>query len=215
LGFDLPKSIDPYQGDEGNVRNIRLTDISNGIPLEEDKLSIYLGNAIGDGVEAVGGYKSILLDLPIGTGFGSFGPVFDVEEGEITVRNNHPNDELRVAAPQAAMAKEVEVKAEAGLTLAEMDFVRSLESLKTIESMSGSIDANAEEIQQYLKDMKIYFSRLPSGGKFRTEVMKGVVGQLGAEAERLKKAGKPEAEIFNEWLKRVFIPLYKRARKQP
>jgi len=35
----------------------------------------------------------------------------------------------------------------------------------------------------------------------------------GAEGEKLRKSGKPEAEIFEEWLKQVFIPLYKRAKK--
>jgi len=123
-------------------------------------------------------------------------------------------EESAARAERGAVAarKEAQTK-EADLTLAEKAFMGALENLKTIENMSGSINADAREMQQYFQDMRSYFSRLPSDGQLRMEVMKNVNNQLGAEGERLKKAGKPEAEIFEEWLKQVFIPLYRRAGK--
>ena len=51
-------------------------------------------------------------------------------------------------------------------------------------------------------------------GRAETE-FPAAAGQLGPEGEKLRKAGKPEAEIFDEWLKQVFIPLYKRTKKKP
>ena len=131
----------------------------------------------------------------------------------------------------AAMARKGEVgegKAEAGAEAAEVDltpdekvFMDTLEGLVGMEKSTGTFEAKglqqfeARELRQYFQDMRLYFSRLPSSGQLRTEVMKSVFGQFGAEAERLRKSGKPEAEIFDEWLKQVFIPLYRRTNKKP
>jgi hypothetical protein len=116
-------------------------------------------------------------------------------------------DDRSVVAAEVVQTKEKE------LTPDEKVFVDTLENLNEAEKSTGPIDA--KKLQQLFQNMRSYFSRLPSGGQLRGEVMKGVVEQLGAEAEKLKKAGKTDGQIYDEWLKRVFIPLYRRTKKQP
>ena len=82
-----------------------------------------------------------------------------------------------------------------------------------LEKTSGSLDR--EKLKESFLMARLSFVKLPQASRVRTEIMKSVIGQLGAEGEKLRKAGKPEAEIFDEWLKRVFIPLYNRIKKQP
>ena len=88
-----------------------------------------------------------------------------------------------------------------------------MEVVDGLEKTSGILDR--EKLKESFLMARLTFGKLPQGSRVRTEIMKNVNVQLGAEAERLKKAGKPEAEIFEEWLKQVFIPLYRRIKKQP
>lgn len=115
--------------------------------------------------------------------------------------------------PETVIAAEGEAKAEANLTFDEKAFVDILKGLVWMENSTGPFEAR--KLQQYFQDTGLFFSGLPLGGQLRAEVMKGVFSQLGTEGEKLKKAGKPEAEIFEEWLRQVFIPLYRRTKTRP
>ena len=119
------------------------------------------------------------------------------------------------AAPAVEQKKPVEVD----LTSAEKVFVDILEGLVGMEKSTGTFEARelqqfeARELHKYFQDMRSYFSKLPSGGRLRAETMRFAAEQLGEKEKDLRKARKTDGEIFDEWLKQVFIPLYRRAGK--
>lgn len=108
----------------------------------------------------------------------------------------------------------VAIEAETILTAEERDFGVNLENLVVTEKKGQTETLDAEELQMRFAETRSSFYKLSVGSRLRSEVMKGVFGQLAEEGEMLKKAGKTDAEIFEEWLKRVFIPLYKRTKKK-
>jgi len=116
---------------------------------------------------------------------------------------------IREALKIPDVAEQARGKAEVDLTLYEKTFVGLLEYLIRLEDVQEELNENI--LQQLFITMKLSFPKLPVSSRLRAEVMIGVNNQLGAEAEKLKKAGKTDDQIFEEWLKRVFIPLYKRA----
>lgn len=101
-----------------------------------------------------------------------------------------------------------EKPAEVELTLNEKVFVAMLEDLVGWEKAAG-IDGG--KLQKEFENMKLQFGRLTIEGYFRAKVTENVTDQLGAEGEKLRKAGKTDEQIFEKWLKRVFISLYKRS----
>lgn len=226
LGFDLPKIIEHYKGpDLGLSTNIG----PDGIPLAENELAVSLFNQDSYGsdeknglVKGSGLYNHINLFLPCTKdelgGVGSLSRFsFGISEGKIVITNNNYNDNVEIAVPVAAMAREGEVRegieaVEDVLTAEERDFGAGLENFKKIEDRVGPVAV--EELQRLFAETRSSFSKLPVGSRMRVEAMKGVIGQLGAEGEKLRNAGKKDEEIFGEWLMQVYIPLYRRTGKK-
>lgn len=105
----------------------------------------------------------------------------------------------------------VKRRVEEELKMVEKVFAAQLEDLVKLEETAGALDVS--QLQKHFEGMKSWFPKLPVGGRLRAKVIENVMDQLGAESEKLRKAGKIDEQIFEEWLKRVFIPLYRRAGK--
>lgn len=101
---------------------------------------------------------------------------------------------------------------EAELLLTEKVFAAMVEDLVGWEEGVGAIDSG--KLQKAFENIRSQFGKLSAGGRFRAKVMENVVSQLGAEGEKMRKANKKDEQIFEEWLKQVFIPLYRRAGKK-
>ncbi|MDZ7587309.1 MAG: hypothetical protein U0946_06130, partial [Patescibacteria group bacterium] len=110
----------------------------------------------------------------------------------------------------AVVAEVVQTKTAEAFSVEETSAISAVEAVVGLEMTSGILDG--KKLKKDFLMARLTFSKLPQASRVRREIMTGVVSQLGAEGERLKKAGKPEAEIFDEWLKQVFIPLYRRTK---
>lgn len=108
---------------------------------------------------------------------------------------------------------EAAAEGEAGFTSDEAGFMVVLMILADVETQETDLFP-ADEVKRTYEGVRELFSRLPVENRIRREVVKTVIGQLGAEGEKMRKAGKKDEQIFEEWLKRVFIPLYRRAGKK-
>lgn len=228
LGFNFPENVEPSQNSPDNVR---LTGIgSDGIQLEEGRLAVELCRGTTDDpkpepvVRATGLLRKVALDLPSlylnADGRQRYRdldiPIFDlnikVEGTWIVVTNNSSASKVRISSPRTDAAAREKTPPEVELSINERAFMQELEALVKDELREDPI--SAEALRQNFTAMQGVFSWLPDAGTFRTEIMKEVFRQLGPEAEQLKESGKSERQIYDEWLKKVFAPLFRRGGKQ-
>jgi serine/threonine protein phosphatase PrpC len=151
---------------------------------------------------------------------GLWGMIEDEEIREIVVSSESAQEAARrlIEAANVAGGKDnisavvVKRKAEEELKMIEKVFVAKLEDLVDLENPAAAIDEG--QLKKYFDGLKSQFSQLLAGGRLRAKVMETVAAQLGEKEKQLKKAGKRDEEIFEEWLKQVFIPLYRRAKNR-
>ncbi len=118
--------------------------------------------------------------------------------------------ERMLAESGEAVKAEGLAEEERGLTFTENKAVLFLADIAGFE---GSASLSRDELRDAFDRMARVFGLLPFDSKMRREILDDAFGQLGGEAEKLRRSGKADWEIFEEWLKRVFIPLYRRAEK--
>ncbi|MBI4280840.1 serine/threonine-protein phosphatase [Candidatus Uhrbacteria bacterium] len=141
----------------------------------------------------------------------------DIREIIVSSTSAEEATRLLIAAANVAGGEDnisaivVKRRIEEELKLVEKDFLMALEMMDGMER--SIVLLNREELKKQFMVMQWGFFGLSVGSRLRAEVMKNVVGQLGDTGKELKKAGKTEQEIFEEWLKQVIIPLYRRTKK--
>ena len=116
-------------------------------------------------------------------------------------------EKIAVEAREKAAAERRGVK----LSTDEEIMVIALESAAELEKPAGGLDQHG--LKNAFDNIQSAFLRLPADNRVRAEIMKNALGQLGETGEKLRKAGKTDEGIFTEWLKQVFIPLYRRTKK--
>lgn len=107
-GLDLPENIFPYKG---NSNYVSLTNIGgDGIQLDKDGQCVQIYQTSDSrAITGVGSWEKVSLGLPADDfeiegkrlgdlGLGVFGPIFHIEQGNITIQS--PNG-LKIAVPEA------------------------------------------------------------------------------------------------------------------